>query len=195
MPIPDDRDEKGWPFYEVAAEGFGLALPPDWRQFDIDPNRFQATYDKTMANNPELAPLMTSARQQIAKDVKFYGFDTANVGAGFATLVMVSRHPLPAGQTLDTVVEETLRMMDDVPDIAKPVTHERQTLASGERERLHYYLSRRSSKGDSKALANMQYVMVDGNNCYIVTMTTLRDQEDKYAKTFDGIGRSFRSFK
>lgn len=195
LPVPDVRDEKGWPFYEVAAEGFGLALPPDWRQFDMDPKGFQAKYDEVMAKNPVLAPLLSNARQQIANGVKFFGFDQATAGTGFATNVNVLRHPIPPGQTLDTVVAETIRQMDGVPEIAKPIPHERVSLASGARERLRYNLSMKSPGGKSNVLAITQYVMVKGTDSYIVTMTTLRDQEDKYAKTFDGIGRSFRFLK
>jgi hypothetical protein len=195
LPVPENRDEKGWPFYEVAAEGFGLALPPDWRQFDMDPKRFQAKYDEVMAKNPELAHLLSNARQQIANGVKFFGFDQATVGTGFATNVNVLRHPIPPGQTLDTVVAETIRQIDGVPEVAKPVVHERVTLASGARERLRYNISMRSPDGKSNVLVITQYIVVKGTDSYIVTMTTGRDQEDKYAKTFDGIGRSFRPLK
>jgi hypothetical protein len=29
LPVPEAVEENGWPRYEVAAEGFAVALPPD----------------------------------------------------------------------------------------------------------------------------------------------------------------------
>lgn len=195
LPLPVAKDENGWPFYEVLADGFGLALPPDWRQFDMDPKRFEAKFKEVMAQNPQFGPLLGTIRQQLANGVRFFGVDQATVGKGFATNVNVIRVPLPSGVSLDATVADTIKQLNSQPGVAKPISGERQMLAAGEAERLRYKLTMKSSTGQSALLAITQYLTVRGNDGYVVTLTTLADQEARYARTFEGIGQSFRFIK
>jgi hypothetical protein len=194
LPVPGAVDENGWPRYELAAEGFAVSLPPDWRQLDLAPEKFQAVYDEMTAKNPEFAPLLRGVREQAGRGVKFFGFDPATAGTGLATNVNVMRQPVP-GVTLDAAVADTLRAMEGLPDVAKPVAHERLTLRAGECERLRYRLTMTAPTGQRATLALTQYVAVSGGNLYVMTMGILPHREAEYAGVFEGVGRSFRILK
>ena len=62
LPVPDARDEKGWPVYEVRAEKFALALPPNWRSIDMSPEGFESRLQETLKQNPEHAKALGGLR-------------------------------------------------------------------------------------------------------------------------------------
>ena len=195
MPVADDKDDNGWPVYEVSSEGFALALPPDWRQFDMNPKTFEAKIQETLKQNPQLGPMVGNLRQQLTAGVKFFGFDMATAGTGFATNVNVMRAPLPPGTTLDTAVADTVRQLESLATVTKPVAHERLKMATGDRERIHCKMTMKSPTGQNFALTTTQYITLRGSDGYVVTLTTLLNEDAKYAPTFEKIGRSFRFIK
>jgi hypothetical protein len=195
QPVPAARDEGGWPLYEVKAHGFALALPPEWRQFDMNPATFEDMLRQSAESSPELGSLLGGLRQQIAAGVKFFGVDQATVGTGFATNVNVLSIRLPPGATLETAVADSLALLEGLQSVAQPVVHERLSGAEAVRERTRFRLSTTSPAGKPDTLAITQYFAVRGGDVYTVTLTTLADQEAKYAPTFERIGRSFRFTK
>ena len=194
LPVPEAKSEAGWPVYELPAEGFALELPPGWRQFDMDPKTFEAKFKEAMKKNPQLEPMLGSLRQQIAGGVKFFGFDEAMQG-GFTTNINVIRLPLTPGENLDSAVADALTQYANMPSVIKPVTHERLTMATGDRERIKVKMTVNSATGQQITIATTQFILTKDKNGYSVTLTTTADQESKYAATFDRIGRSFRFSK
>jgi hypothetical protein len=195
MPVPEAKAESGWPLYEVPAEGFALALPPDWRRFDMNPATFEATMDEMLKKNPELKALLANLRQQLASGVKFFGFDDSTLGTGFATNVNVLRLQVPPGATLDTVVADAVRQAESLPTVVKPIHHERVKVAAGEAERFRYKVTIQTPTGQNVSLATTQFILVRGSGSYTVTAVSVSDQEAKYAETFEKIGKSFRFLK
>jgi len=194
LPVPEAKSEAGWPVYEVPAEGFALELPPGWRQFDMDPKTFEAKFKEAMKKNPKLEPMLGSLRQQIVGGVKFFGFDEAMQG-GFTTNINVLRLPLARGENLDSAVADALTQYANMPSVIKPVTHERLTMATGDRERIKSKMTMNSPTGQQFTIAVTNFILTTDKDGYVVTLTTTTDQEAKYAATFDRIGRSFRFIK
>jgi hypothetical protein len=192
LPVPEARDDNGWPYYEIKREGFALSLPPDWRQFDMSSENVESMLGEMLAKNPELSTMLTGLRQQIASGVKFYGFDPADARTGFGTNVNVLHMPLPPGHDLDTLVAESIQQIKSLSTIVKPVASERIVVRGQERERIRYRMSMRGPNGRNNLLAFTQYVAIDDSSYYVLTLTTMPDREAKYASTFDQIGRSFR---
>jgi hypothetical protein len=193
QPVPEARDESGWPYYEVAADGFGLSLPPDWRQVDMNPATFESKAQELTRQNPDLAPMFTGLRGQLATGVKFFGFDLRTKRNGFATNVNVLRYALPAGsRSLDAATAASLAQLEAIPGIAKPVSHERIKVPNGERERFRSKLTMSSPAGASVTTAMTQYLLVRGEDGYVVTLVTTAEEADQRFATFERIGRSFR---
>lgn len=107
LPVSETKCETGWPLYEVAAEGFAVELPPGWRRFEMDPKTFEAKFQDTLKQNPQLEPMLANLRQQVAAGVKFFGFDVATKGPGIATNVNILVLPVLPGGTLDSTAADT----------------------------------------------------------------------------------------
>ena len=194
-PVPEARAESGWPLYEVPAEGFALALPPTWRQFDMNPATFEAKFQEALKQNPQLEAMLGNLRQQIAAGIKFFGIDEPSMKTGFATNVNVLRLPVPPGTTLDTAVADTLMQMESLATVTKPIAHERVKLAAGECERLRCKMTMQMPTGQAVAIASTQFILVKGNDVYVLTLTTLSDRDARYTPTFEKIGQGFRFIK
>jgi hypothetical protein len=179
----------------VRNEGFSLALPPDWRRFDMNPTTFDQQLQEALKANPELQPVFANLRQQIAVGVKFFGFDQPGAKTGFATNVNVLRLRTPPGTTLDALVADCVKHMPLLPGIRQPVAHERLRTSAGECERFRYKMSMQVSPGQTRVLAITQFLFATPTDGYTVTLTTLEDREQQYAETFEKIGRSFRFTK
>jgi hypothetical protein len=195
LPVPDAKLESGWSFHEVPSAGFALALPPDWRQFDMDPATFDAQFQEAMKRNPQFELMLGNLRQQMAAGMKFVGIHEATLNTGFATNVNVLRLQMPSGTTLDAAVAATLGQMESLPNFTKPIVHERLTMATGDRERIRCKMTMQMPTGQTFTLATTQFVLVKDTDAYAVTLTTLADQDAKYAPSFEKIGTSFRFIK
>jgi hypothetical protein len=195
VPVPEARNETGWPLYEVKAEGFGLALPPEWRQFDMNPKTFEAKFQEALKQNPQFEPMLGNLRQQVTSGVKFFGFDPATVRTGFATNVNVIRHPLPGRMNLDAAATGALKEIESLPTVNKPVAHARVNAAAGDCERFRFKMVMKTPNGKNLAISTTQFLFVKENESYVVTLTTLPEYETKYAATFDKIGQSFQFIK
>lgn len=193
--MPDAKSESGWPLYEVPAEGFALALPPDWRQFEMNPATFEAKFQDTVKQIPQFEDMQGDLRQQLASGVKFFGFEGATFKMGFVTKVNVFRVRLTPEATLDTVVAEGITDLENLPNITKPIVHERLKMTAGDGERIRLKFTRQMPTGQTVTLAMTQFTLVKGSDCYVVTLWTLADQADKYAPIFEKIGQSFRFIK
>lgn len=194
--VPEARSqETGWPLYEVRNEGFALSLPPNWRQFDMNPATFDKHLQESLRVNPELQPMLSNLRAQIAAGVKFFGFDESSAKTGFATNVNVLRLALPPGANLDALAAESMTQLQRLPTVRQPVGRERIRTATGECERFRYQMSLQVRPGETRVLAITQFLFVTPTDGYSVTLTTVADREAHYAQTFDTIGRSFRLLK
>lgn len=190
-PVPEERSETGWPLYEVRNEGFALALPPEWRQFDMNPATFEKTFGEVMAKNPQLKELYPNLVQQIRMGIKFFGVEEAAIGTGFATNVNVLVVPIPPQVTPEQVVDAGVSQLEQIPDVQKPITRERVKTQAGDSERLRYRMSMQLPNRRVQ-LAITQYSFVANGKAYTVSLTTLTDREAHCAPTFDKIGQRFR---
>jgi len=192
FPVPDTRDENGWPVYEMRAEGFAVSLPPNWRQIDHNPAAADARRQQVLKQNPEYTSTLGDPSQHSASGIKFEGMDPVTVGSVNATKVNVLHVTLPSEASLDTIVVDFLRKLESLPNIQKPFTHERIESATGSRERVVHKMTMKNAAGIESTLAMTPYIAVRGRELYVKTLATPPEQESEYASAFDQIGRSFR---
>lgn len=191
--VIETKAENGWPLYEVSSGGFALSLPSDWRQFDMDPATFETTMRDALRKNPQFEKFFGNLRQQLAAGIKFFGVDEATIGSGFATNANVLT--VQSGGSLATAVADTLKELERLPAVAKPITHDRIKITAGDCERFRYRLTMQGPLGKPQHLAITQFLVIKGPLGHVITLTTLPDQEPKYTETFDQIGKSFRYTK
>ena len=194
-PVATPTLEAGWVLYEKPADGFAIALPPTWRQIDMDPQTWQASLDAIKAQNPDLAPLLEGqTRSLLEAGIKFFGFDLAPeaLATGVATNVNVLIQSLPAEVSLDFYVQLNVGQLENMPSVVKPVEHRRVQFADGEAEELRYAMNMVAPSGAALTLWTDQYLFVREKQVYVVTCTTSKDAASQYAETFAKIGQSFR---
>jgi len=194
-PVATPTLEAGWVLYEKPADGFAIALPPTWRQIDMDPQTLGASLDAIKAQNPELAPqLEGQARSLLEAGIKFFGFDLAPeaLATGAATNVNVLSQSLPAEVSLDFYVQLSVGQLENMSSVVKPVQQRRVQLAAGEAEELSYAMNMVAPSGAALALWTDQYLFLQGKAVYVITCTTSQETAPKYTEVFANIGRSFR---
>ncbi len=191
-PLAPVSTEPGWAEYRMAADGFTISLPPDWRQVDMDPKTFDRITNEVVRQKPELRPMFANLREQIAAGCRFFGFDMPSAKTGFATNVNVICFHLRPGDTLDSVVADNLAQMEGLSTISKPIAHERIMSSGGDRERLRYLLTTRTANGQDSTKSVTQYFLAKGKNGFALTLVTLPDQAAKYAQVSEKIATSFR---
>jgi hypothetical protein len=187
-PVPGAVDPGGWPVYEQPADGFALALPPDWTAFNLDPKTLDRTLEQGLRINPDLQGMEPSIRQQAAKGVKFLGTERASGGPN----VNVVKFPLREGASLDAAAADLVKQFEAIPSVEKPVARRRVRLGPGEAERLDFVLPVKPPGGGTNRLAMTPYALVHGRELYVVTFTAGVDEAAKYTATFQRIAQSFR---
>jgi hypothetical protein len=192
--IPATKDEKGWPLYEQPADGFALALPPDWVALNLEAGALDKAVDQGLRANPDFEALGQQIRQQVKAGMKFMGIDKAGVGTGFATNVNVMKGPLD-GASLEDAVDQAVGQLTSMPSIEKPIARERVTLRAGEGLRLRYLLNVTKPNGQRERAAITQYLVAVGKDIYGLTFTSLAAQEEQVRSTFETIAQSFRLLK
>jgi hypothetical protein len=195
LPVPETKTPDGWPLYEVKREGFAIALPPEWRQFDMNPATFEKSFQEGAKNNPELMAMFPGLMQQVRAGMKFFGIDEQSAKTGFATNVNILRMPLPPGGNLDLIASDSVRLMEQMPNVVKPIARERLKTGAGDCERLRYQMRMQSPKGKADVVAISQFLFATSTDGFVVTLTTTADREAHYRDTFDKIGHSFRFVK
>jgi hypothetical protein len=189
-PVPEANTDRGWPIYVVSEEGFSLAIPPEWRQVDTSPGKYEANYRQLLRMNPQFQ-FLGGIQSQMSPTIKFFGMDEPSLSTGFATNVNVVHVGSPPDATLDAVIEGMLGDLKKVPMISKPISHERVKVGAGECELLRFKVTV-PLPGTNQVTAVTQYVFISSNGVYIVSMNTTINREDHYGPIFEKIGQTFR---
>jgi len=189
-PVPEARTDNGWPIYVVSEEGFSLAIPPEWRQVDTSPGKFEANYTQFLEMNPQL-PFLGGIQPRMSPTIKFYGMDEPGLSTGFATNVNVIHVGSSLEGTLDSVVEGIIGDLQKVPMISKPIRHERVKVGAGECELLRFRITV-PMPGPNQVTAVTQYVFISSSGVHIVSMNTTTNREEHYSPIFEKIVQTFR---
>ncbi len=192
QPVPEAKDESGWPVYQVASEGFSLSLPPDWRQIDLDPAKWENTTKDLGEKNPQLKSMFSGVRQQIGNGIKFFGFDQNSASTGFATNINVIRVPVPAGITLDALIEQSKAQYQVLPGVQKPIEQSRVKSKAGDCARFQVTMVMNGPNNTQFKFTTTQFVFLKDDKCFTVSIATKPESVSKYISTIDHIAQSFQ---
>jgi hypothetical protein len=181
--------EPGWKLYSVSAEGFAIALPPNWEKVDL--NLTSADAAAAFKDNPAFVKFLQGI--QLNKYIKFFGVDKQTVASDFATNVNVVGVSLPDSvTTLDQVVAAELATYKR---LQVSTTHQRVHLSAGDAEQVDYTLTPTTASGGQVLTAIKQYILLRLGahpTEFVVTLTTKVDQASSYDVAFGKIANAFR---
>jgi hypothetical protein len=173
----------------VSAEGFAIALPPNWEKVDL--NLTSADAAAAFKDNPAFVKFLQGI--QLNKYIKFFGVDKQTVASDFATNVNVVGVSLPDSvTTLDQVVAAELATYKR---LQVSTTHQRVHLSAGAAEQVDYTLTPNTASGGQVLTAIKQYILLRVGahpTEFVVTLTTKADQAASYDVTFGKIANAFR---
>jgi preprotein translocase subunit SecD len=185
--------ETGWVLYEKPAEGFALALPPTWKQIDMEPNTINTDLDLLEESNPEIGKLLKEeAPVMVASGTKFWSvdLDPAAAKVGSLTRIGVVKLHSEIKISLDALVSGYITLLDDQPGVIKPITHQRVELAGGDAEELRIKTAVTTTNTTTTTVMT-QYILIKDQDFYSIEMGTRAEQAEKYAPIFAKIAQSF----
>jgi len=188
--------KNGWILYQVESEGFAMALPPEWIQISLDPQAFDAALKVVGEQNPEFKQFFSSEtmRSLLASGLKFYAFDLdpKALTLGLPPSTNVIKLELPFSVPLDSYVAINLKQIESIADPSVPVVHQRVDLFNVEAEEFKYKMTMAGAVGKTVSSQVVQYLLVDGQIAYVITLVCPAGLADSYVNTFTQVGKSFR---
>jgi len=175
--------------YQVASEGFAVAVPEAWRAISVDELGDGGELESAIEETPSLAPYAEALRGPNSV-LKFVAVDP-KVRNAFATNLNVIVEELPSDATLEQYEQATLAQLRAFPSVRGEIESERDELPAGPSVRLSYSLEL-TSGGRLVTVATRQYLLVAPRAAYILTYTTLPELASDYEDAFAESARSFR---
>jgi hypothetical protein len=185
----------GWILYEKPAEGYTLALPPDWEYIEMDPDVMENALDIVGNSNPELGDLLRGqAYNLLSSGISFYAVDLSSdsIKAGFPTNLNILKQPLRIKASLDFYVQANVSQMEELSNVIKPITHRRVKLASNEAEELKYRMMMTMPPSKTVTIAVTQYLIIKDKDLVLISFGAPADLAQQYAPVIDKITQSFQ---
>lgn len=181
----------GW--QPVSKAGVSFALPSGWQVLGADDTNFGAAMDDLVRQNPRLQGVADQARKAVAGgQVKILAFDLSpeDVLPNFTNNLSIGVQQMPRAATLADVASANEQQLQATGfrDIR------RAPFKSGDQEfvRLSSTLSISDAGGEALPLAFEQWVMVNGQQQFVLTFATLLEQREQMAPIFEKIAGTFR---
>ena len=114
-----------------------------------------------------------------------------SVLSGLPPSVNVIKIELPFDLSLDDYIFINLKQIETMVGPDTPIAHQRVTLGNVDAEELEYEMTMTGVAGDVTGKIT-QYLILDGQTAYVVTIVCLSEFAADYAPTFKDIGTSFR---
>ena len=182
----------GWVRFGFATKGFGIDLPPGWKA--VPATSADEQYKALKDANPKLAALVRDQGNSGASSLialLAYDVNSPTLVRDFATNVTIAVVPLPNGTDLDTFVNDNVKQLRSVPEVAASIETQRLELPAGPAALITSHFTS-NAPGGSQISANTQYLLLRGSRGYIVSFSTLPSSLGGYAPLFNEIAREFR---
>lgn len=194
-PRPTATLEAGWKLHPMPKDGFAIAYPSTWTFQDIDPATISSVIATLKKNNPQMASLLESQQGQSATaGVKYVAMDSgANSTAnGLLTNSNLIHTNVDIAYTLDVAVESSVKEMEQMAMVSKPIAHRRMQFPAGEAEEIRYTLSMVNASKQTIKVSTTQYLFLNGREVYMLTFSTAPSLETKNLPIFEKIAKTFR---
>ena len=174
--------------YELAEPHISLGVPKSWTAITRDELEETGALDRFAKDNPAVA---TTLRGVLRPDspLKFFALDPA-VEQGFVTNVNVVVQDVPDDMELHDLARSTAQELAGL-GVVRDVKTTRVSLPAGPALRITYEMDVRYGNV-TRAVATLQYAMLEDGSSYVITYSTLPAFAAQYASEFEASARSFR---
>jgi hypothetical protein len=183
----------GWA--RVDGDGFSIAVPAEWRTVSAGDLADAGIFDEMRDANPEAAGVIDQAQSALESgQIALFAFDPGErtTESGFATNLNV----IPVSDVGGSDIEQAAHDMAQAIELQIPVSGEIEVdtaeLPAGNAAVVRYRWLIGLPTGTSIEAAVTQYLIVIGDNGYILTMTGIGEYVSQDAETWQQMATSFR---
>ncbi len=177
---------EGFTVVDRGADGFVIALPPGWQDFDLTEADVDAIIAAATQANPNLGSGVGDAvKQLVQQGGLLYAYDTSNASNFRTNLNLIKVSGVESG--LDLLQEQAQSQLTAAG--ATNVSTTQVSLPGGDAIRTTYTVPVNLADGSKVDVAGLQVYVLANSNLYVLTFST--DQPDKYSETFDQVIATF----
>ena len=186
----------GTVLYEVVADQFSIELPGEWRSADFSDLQVEEIFDGIADQNEELSDLFSSDYFQnlAAAGVKFYAVNVANTELLTLSppVINVIVQELPFAFTLTDYIDLNVTQLNQYFDLTSEIEQRDLMLGDVEATMLQYSANLTDPLGRPLELTNTQYLLLQDETAYVVTLAVPRDTKPEALAEFMQSAETFR---
>ena len=180
-PVPE-----GFTVVDRTSDGFVIALPPGWQNFDLTSADVDAIVKAAAEANPNLqGDVGNAVKKLVDEGGLLYASDTSNPGKFLTNLNLIKVTGVTSGLGLLQQQAQTQLTAAGATNVSSTQV----SLPAGDAVRTTYTVPVTLSDGTKAEIAGLQVYFLTQGNLYVLTFST--DQPDKYSKTFDQVIATF----
>jgi len=178
-----------WQRYTVTADGYTLALPPDWQVVPLD----RSALDRYAQGKGEVSldpRLLDRAKERLNAGSGLWAALSPSDASGAAASINIIRQPLEKELSVEAFAQANIASLQKEKTLIGPIRQDWLNLTAG--RVLRTRVTFRSADQGGQELQITQFYLVYRKNGYVLTATAKAEQAQHYAPTFEGIIRSLR---
>ena len=176
----------GFTVVDRTADGFTIALPPGWQNFDLTSADVDAIVQAATEANPNLqGDVGNAVKKLVDEGGLLYASDTSNPGKFLTNVNLIKVTGVTSGLGLLQQQAQTQLTAAGATNVSSTQV----SLPAGDAVRTTYTVPVTLSDGTKAEIAGLQVYFLTQGNLYVLTFST--DQPDKYSKTFDQVIATF----
>ena len=180
-PVPE-----GFTVVDRSSDGFTIALPPGWQNFDLTSADVDAIVQAATEANPNLqGDVGNAVKKLVDEGGLLYASDTSNPGKFLTNVNLIKVTGVTSGLGLLQQQAQTQLTAAGATNVSSTQV----SLPAGDAVRTTYTVPVTLSDGTKAEIAGLQVYFLTQGNLYVLTFST--DQPDKYSKTFDQVIATF----
>jgi len=180
-PVPE-----GFTVVDRSSDGFTIALPPGWQNFDLTSADVDAIVQAATEANPNLqGDVGNAVKKLVDEGGLLYASDTSNPGKFLTNVNLIKVTGVTSGLGLLQQQAQTQLTAAGATNVSSTQV----SLPAGDAVRTTYIVPVTLSDGTKAEIAGLQVYFLTQGNLYVLTFST--DQPDKYSKTFDQVIATF----
>ncbi len=184
---PQSTVPEGFTLVDRSVEGFVIALPPGWQDFDLTADDVDAIVAAATAANPDLGGDVTDAVTALVEQGGLlYASDTSNPGKFLTNLNLIRVSGVTSGLSLLQQQAQSQLSAAGATNVESSTV----TLPAGDAVRTTYTVPVTLADGTQAEVAGLQVYFLADQNLYVLTFST--DQPDAYAAIFDQVIDTFQ---